>query len=154
MLRPYKGSITNIKKIQPASIADAGFYISQNHNRKGEMKMNFAETVAGQRFLNHDFPSLVKSAERIAKAMEEQNKTAAKPYLLISVLDREITAEQFPSLEAAQAQMLAEIAQTGVADANNLHIGDCYDDFEIHEDNAWANHHGDNDWKIVELEVK
>lgn len=92
--------------------------------------MNFAETVAGQRFLNHDFPSLVKSAERIAKAMEEQNKTAAKPYLLISVLDREITAEQFPSLEAAQAQMLAEIAQTGVADANNLHIGDCYDDFE------------------------
>ena len=61
--------------------------------------MNFAETVAGQRFLNHDFPSLVKSAERIAKAMEEQNKTAAKPYLLISVLDREITAEQFPSLE-------------------------------------------------------
>ena len=30
--------------------------------------MNFAETVAGQRFLNHDFPSLVKSAERIAKA--------------------------------------------------------------------------------------
>ena len=51
--------------------------------------MNFAETVAGQRFLNHDFPSLVKSAERIAKAMEEQNKTAAKPYLLISVLDRE-----------------------------------------------------------------
>ena len=50
--------------------------------------MNFAETVAGQRFLNHDFPSLVKSAERIAKAMEEQNKTAAKPYLLISVLDR------------------------------------------------------------------
>ena len=103
--------------------------------------MNFAETVAGQRFLNHDFPSLVKSAERIAKAMEEQNKTAAKPYLLISV-------------EAAQAQMLAEIAQTGVADANNLHIGDCYDDFEIHEDNAWANHHGGNDWKIVELEVK
>ena len=87
-------------------------------------------------------------------SMEEQNKTAAKPYLLISVLDREITAEQFPSLEAAQAQMLAEIAQTGVADANNLHIGDCYDDFEIHEDNAWANHHGDNDWKIVELEVK
>lgn len=116
--------------------------------------MNFAETVAGQRFLNHDFPSLVKNAERIAKAMEEQNKTAAKPYLLISVLDREITAEQFPSLEAAQAQMLTEIAQTGVADANNLHIGDCYDDFEIHEDNAWANHHGDNDWKIVELEVK
>lgn len=54
--------------------------------------MNFTETVAGQRFLNHDFPSLVKSAERIAKAMEEQNKTAAKPYLLISVLDREITA--------------------------------------------------------------
>ena len=50
--------------------------------------------------------------------------------------------------------MLAEIAQTGVADANNLHIGDCYDDFEIHEYNAWANHHGDNDWKIVELEVK
>ena len=43
--------------------------------------MNFAETVAGQRFLNHDFPSLVKSAERIAKAMEEQNKTAAKPIL-------------------------------------------------------------------------
>lgn len=83
--------------------------------------MNFAETVAGQRFLNHDFPSLVKSAERIAKAMEERNKTAAKPYLLISVLDREITAEQFPSLEAAQAQMLAEISQTGVADANNLH---------------------------------
>ena len=91
MLRPYKGSITNIKKIQSASIADAGFYISQNHHRKGEMKMNFAETVAGQRFLNHDFPSLVKSAERIAKAMEEQNKAAAKPYLLISVYDREIT---------------------------------------------------------------
>ena len=67
--------------------------------------MNFAETVAGQQFLNHDFPSLVKSAERIAKAMEEQNKTAAKPYLLISVLDREITAEQFPSLEAAQAHL-------------------------------------------------
>jgi len=24
--------------------------------------MNFAETVAGQRFLNHDFPSLVKDS--------------------------------------------------------------------------------------------
>lgn len=57
--------------------------------------MNFAETVAGQRFLNHDFPSLVKSAERIAKAMEEQNKAAAKPYLLISVYDREITQSSF-----------------------------------------------------------
>lgn len=86
--------------------------------------MNFAETVAGQRFLNHDFPSLVKSAERIAKAMEEQNKAAAKPYLLISVYDREITTEQFPSLEAAQTQMLAEIAQTGVANVSDLKIGD------------------------------
>lgn len=83
--------------------------------------MNFAETVAGQRFLNHDFPSLVKSAERIAKAMEEQNKTAAKPYLLISVLDREITAEQFPSLEAAQAQMLAEIAQMTLKSTKTTH---------------------------------
>jgi len=27
MLKPYKGSITYIKKIQSASIADAGFYI-------------------------------------------------------------------------------------------------------------------------------
>lgn len=100
--------------------------------------MNFAETVAGQRFLNHDFPSLVKSAERIAKAMEEQNKTAAKPYLLISVLDREITAEQFPSLEAAQAQMLAEIAQTGVADANILSISSApvYDLLCLVENNA------------------
>jgi len=83
--------------------------------------MNFAETVAGQRFLNHDFPSLVKSAERIAKAMEEQNKTAAKPYLLISVLDREITAEQFPSLEAAQAQMLAEIATMTLKSTKTTH---------------------------------
>ena len=31
MLKPYKGSITYIKKIQSVSIADAGFYISQNH---------------------------------------------------------------------------------------------------------------------------
>jgi hypothetical protein len=39
MLKPYKGSITYIKKIQSVSIADAGFNISQNHHRKGEMKM-------------------------------------------------------------------------------------------------------------------
>ena len=50
--------------------------------------------------------------------------------------------------------MLAFIYKNFINNANNLHIGDCYDDFEIHEDNAWANHHGDNDWKIVELEVK
>lgn len=118
--------------------------------------MNFAETVAGQRFLNHDFPSLVKSAERIAKAMEEQNKAAAKPYLLISVYDREITTEQFPSLEAAQTQMLAEIAQTGVANVSDLKIGDYPDsaEYEIKEYEAWLNYKGDHDWKIVELEVK
>ena len=118
--------------------------------------MNFAETVAGQRFLNHDFPSLVKSAERIAKAMEEQNKAAAKPYLLISVYDREITTEQFPSLEAAQTQMLAEIAQTGVANVSDLKIGDYPDsaEYEIEEYEAWLNYKGDHNWKIVELEVK
>lgn len=39
--------------------------------------MNFAETVAGQSFLNHDFPSLVKSTERIARALEEGYHAAA-----------------------------------------------------------------------------
>ena len=38
MLRPYKGSITYIKKVQSVSLADTGFYISPNNSRKGEMK--------------------------------------------------------------------------------------------------------------------
>jgi hypothetical protein len=38
MLRPYKGSITYIKKVQSVSLADTGFYISPNNSQKGEMK--------------------------------------------------------------------------------------------------------------------
>lgn len=52
--------------------------------------------------------------------------------------------------------MLAEIAQTGVANVSDLKIGDYPDsaEYEIEEYEAWLNYKGDHDWKIVELEVK
>ena len=49
--------------------------------------------------------------------------------------------------------MLAEISQTGVVAADDLHIGDYPDssEYKISEDEAWVNHNGDHDWKIVRV---
>lgn len=79
----------------------------------------------------------------------------SKPWLLISVLDRDIETDQFATLKEAQAQMLFELkSYGGVEDPAIGTKGGCFDDaYEITESGAWSNRNtmGDADWQIVEL---
>lgn len=76
-----------------------------------------------------------------------------KPYMLISVCEREIATEQYPTLEAAQARMLYELETFGGVE--NPAVGMEEDgEFAIHEMSAWSNVKDDmkQDWLIIHIE--
>lgn len=75
-----------------------------------------------------------------------------KPYMLISVYERETETQQKETLQEAQEQMLAELE--GYGGVENPAIGmKEVGQFGIHEMNAWSNVRSDmqQDWLIVHL---
>ena len=74
----------------------------------------------------------------------------AEEHILISVFDREISTEIFPSLKAAQEEMLEQFEKyCGVGNAQ-IDMEEDYK-FEIHDASAWSNLGGSYDWRIVPL---
>ena len=80
------------------------------------------------------------------EAQLAENAASNSPCILISVYDRQISTEFFPTLEKAQKAMLFAVKECGVEDPS---IGDSDESYEVTETSAWANHHGDNDWEII-----
>lgn len=90
-----------------------------------------------------------------------------KFYILISVLDREITTAIFDSHKEAWDAMLKELQQCNdwqdnwdsvyesTKDENGYMPDGSHDEFNISKNTAWANCHGDvahNDWSIIEID--
>lgn len=75
-----------------------------------------------------------------------------KPYMLISVYERETTTQQVVSLKEAQERMLFELESFGGVEAPAFGMEEI-GEFGIHEMNAWSNVRSDmpQDWLIVHL---
>lgn len=78
-------------------------------------------------------------------------------YMLISVFERKIVTEMFPTFEAAREQMMRELQEeVDKLDEGIVLTEPCVDDEEMFgygEDWAWSNADDDCncDWKIVEV---
>ena len=81
----------------------------------------------------------------------------ADKFMLISVCDREILTERFPTIKAAQDQMYKEMVEWGgISEKDFLSGAEEYEecDFGYHKYGGYVNdgnNHADLDWLIVEL---
>lgn len=134
------------------------------------------ETIMGRKFFMSDFPSLVKNAERVAAALEVQNKAAeekagpkekAFPAILIhstcplhadgtthtGAYRSKIVVEKFDNYLAAQNVMDDELRM--VFGWEKLPDEPLTTNYDIGGLEAWALHNGvSHSWKIVVVEVE
>ena len=88
------------------------------------------------------------------KAVQKLNEYT-KPYLLVTVAERDIMTERFDSFSEAHNQMLQELSDFGRVD-DSLLVADEYDngEFGYSKDSAYANdgvNHDNYDWRIIKL---
>lgn len=80
-----------------------------------------------------------------------------KPFVLISVVDREIAISEFNTLEEAQIAMLEDFKECPDWDAweEDFKLGEETNEYGVHKTSAWANADDgdmDCDWSIIDIE--
>lgn len=116
---------------------------------------SFFETVGGQNAIETGLAQMKALNRNIEKLTATIEKQAEKRYMLISVGDREILTEIFPTKLEAQEQMHREMIQYGNVPEdffNSAEENELPCEYAYGPDCAYSNGgHQELDWLIVEI---